>query len=438
MRQLWRSMIPLVCVAGLAACDSLMPDWLGESEKPPLPGERISLARYQRDLVPDDALKDVEIVTPEMPVNAAWPQALGNVAAVSGNLAFSEQPSVVDDGTIGEGVGFISSLIPAPVLAGQLIFAMDGSGTVSAHMVDDLDTIAWQSSILASEESGDTLIGGGLGYSQGILFAVGNDGAVAAFNAQTGEMLWKKEWLLPLRSPPRITPLVVLVLTADNQLLALDRNSGELQWSHQGISEVTLPLHSTVPALRDGVILTSYSSGEIVALDHETGAPIWSDSIMSSSSRDSTKTFRHISPLMASGLSFAGSSESISAFETATGRRLWEREVPVADAPWLAGNTLFLLTTENEVVAMRGTDGGIHWVRALPQPEDETILWHGPIVAGNKVWIVGNNGMMLGLNVQDGSGSGTVEIPSGVLTAPIVANHQMYVVSRDAHLHKLK
>ena len=433
-----RLLFPALLVLTLGGC-SMMPDWFGEEEEVPLAGERISLGRFQRTLIADEALRDEDILAPVMPVNAAWPQAHGNVTGVSGNLAMQSAPHVAESASVGDGNAFTSTLIPAPILAGSLIFAIDGHGVISAHDINAIDTKVWSSTALQPQEDDeDALIGGGLGYSQGMVFAVGNEGVVAALNAQTGELLWRRELLLPLRSPPRITPYAVLVLTADNQLLALDRNNGELQWSHQGINEITLPLHSTVPALRDGVIVTSYSSGELVALDHEKGAPLWSDTLLVNESGDSSRAFRHISPVMATGLTIASSSESIGAFETATGRRLWDREVGVKDVPWLSGNTLFFITPDDQLVAMRGIDGGIHWVKPLPQPVDEPVLWHGPVVADGALWVVGSNGTLFKLSVKDGSGLDTIDIPDGVMTAPIIANQQMYLISADGRLHSLR
>src|SRR5215813_14379042 len=58
---------------GLTACDT----FFGESDGPPLPGERISVLRLNRTLVPDPALSDLRVRLPQPYANADWPQPGG-------------------------------------------------------------------------------------------------------------------------------------------------------------------------------------------------------------------------------------------------------------------------------------------------------------------------------------------------------------------------
>ena len=68
------SMAVLLAAAfGLTACDT----FFGEEDGPPLPGERISVLRLNRTLVPDPALSDLRVRLPEPYANTEWPQPGG-------------------------------------------------------------------------------------------------------------------------------------------------------------------------------------------------------------------------------------------------------------------------------------------------------------------------------------------------------------------------
>src|SRR5262245_30984284 len=60
-------------VALLSGCG-----WFGSSEKPPLPGERVSALQLNRQLSVDPELAGTDVVLPEPYVNKDWQQAGGN------------------------------------------------------------------------------------------------------------------------------------------------------------------------------------------------------------------------------------------------------------------------------------------------------------------------------------------------------------------------
>jgi outer membrane protein assembly factor BamB len=59
---------------------------------------------------------------------------------------------------------------------------------------------------------------------------------------------------------------------------------------------------------------------------------------------------------------------------------------------------------------------------------------HGPVVAGGRVIVTSGDGMMRSFDPADGTLTGTVEVPGGATTAPVVAGATLYVVSRKGQL----
>ena len=56
----------VVCaVLALGGCDT----WFGKGDKPPLPGERISILAHQRNLVPDSRAQAEPVVLPAPRIN---------------------------------------------------------------------------------------------------------------------------------------------------------------------------------------------------------------------------------------------------------------------------------------------------------------------------------------------------------------------------------
>lgn len=424
-------------LAMLASCNYL-PDWMGnEEEEVILPGERIALKRRSELFEAEIPMADGNITLPPEHLTTEWRQPLGNASGVSDHLTL-EQPITLN-ASVDLGDEFTTLLTPSPVVENGVIFALDGNGTISALNAETLESL-WQSSALERDDSDDSLLGGGLAVAGKVLYALNDEGKIIALSSETGQPYWVQNLKLPLRAAPRLIGKTLLVLTADNQLLAINRRDGETKWIHRGLNDEASQLQSTIPSAGGEMILATYSSGEVTALSLNDGSVLWSDMLAGSAQTALQEDrFGSLSSMMTPRVSFAGSAKSFTAYMTANGRRIWERRIPLATLPWLTGTTLYMLTTDYQLMAVNGSNGKILWVQQLPKTEDdETILWQHPIVASNNVWLVGSHGQLYSYNALTGDAGSPLEIPSNVIAAPIIVNNTLYLLDRNATLHALR
>ncbi|MDE3038187.1 MAG: PQQ-like beta-propeller repeat protein, partial [Pseudomonadota bacterium] len=266
-----------LCVM-LGGC-SVMPSWLGgkKEEKPKLPGERIAVLPVGAGLEPDATLKTVPFTLPPPAMNADWPQHNGTISAAAGNLAGGGF-SIVMNATAGDGNAFESTLVPPPVVAGGTVFVMDAAGTISAHDAGDISKIHWQSPGV-SEADDPPILGGGLAFDGGKLYAVSGLGAAAAFDAATGQPIWRKKMDVSFLSAPQVTDGKLFVLTLDNQIYAINATNGDALWNQRGINETTGLMNQVSPTVTGDTVIVPYSSGEVYALAAADGHELWSDSL---------------------------------------------------------------------------------------------------------------------------------------------------------------
>ena len=66
--------------------------------------------------------------------------------------------------------------------------------------------------------------------------------------------------------------------------------------------------------------------------------------------------------------------------------------------------------------------------------KSDAVIWSGPVLAGDRLWLVSSNEQMLGLSPQDGRILTTLELPSGSFIAPVVANGTLYVLTDDGDI----
>lgn len=96
---------------------------------------------------------------------------------------------------------------------------------------------------------------------------------------------------------------------------------------------------------------------------------------------------------------------AVIAFDPATGKRLWEKNVgaPVRAAPTAAADRVFVATIEGRTFALSATDGAELWVaRGLPQ-QASLGLSSSPAVDGDVVVVPYASGDLMALKIADGT-----------------------------------
>ncbi len=423
----------------LGGCDTL-DSWFGKTPDPPLPGERVSVLTRERRIEVDPRLAELAVTVPPAATNAEWPQPGGTPDHAPGHPALAAAPAEAWRGDVGTGSGSSRMLLTTPVVAGGRIFAMDAASHVAA--LDERNGASlWRVDTKPEHERGDAS-GGGVAFAEGRLFAATGYAEILALDPASGGILWRKRVPGPVRGAPTVLDGRVYAITLDNQLVALSAEDGSVLWSHQGILESAGLLGAASPAATPTLVVAPYSSGELYGLRPENGRVAWQESLAAvrrSGALNSLADIRGL-PVVDRGVIYAVShSGRTVAVDERIGIRIWEAEIGGVQTPWLAGDFLFVLSNDSELVALTRDGGRTRWVTALDRfkdPEDRSgpIIWSGPVLAGGQLWVAGSNKQMLALSPTDGRVVQRYSLPSGAYLPPVVANNTLYVLGEDGTL----
>jgi len=430
----------LLLPVALGGC-SLWDRWFGE-DKTPLPGTRLAVMNPHRGLEVD--AKGARVVLPPPVANANWPQAGGNPAHAMGHLQVRDTLDTAWRADIGAAGGFRRRITAQPVVAGGRVFTMDSAAVVTAYDVARGGRI-WR---LDTQAKGDrsSNVGGGIAVDGDILYAGTGRAEVLALEAATGKINWRKSLGAPVRAAPTIADGRLFVLTLDNQLQALASDDGRRLWGYQASSPDTNVLGLPAPAYADGLVVAGFGSGDLVALRAASGSVAWSDSLASARGRNSMLDLSAVSglPVVADGRVYAGSLGGLLlSLDLRSGRRLWERDIATGDTPWVAGDWLFLLSTDGQLAAIARSDGGVAWVTQMPQFEDEEekkdpIHWIGPVLASDRLILVSGSARAMAVSPYTGEILGQQKLSDAMSVAPSVAGGTIYIITDDATLVALR
>jgi outer membrane protein assembly factor BamB len=460
------SFVMVLASVALAACGSTRTtfdeifNFTGNKVR--IQGERIPIILADQELVPDPVLASIKMELPPPKMNTEWTVPGGSPNNVNGNLMASGPLSRIWAVSAGKGSDGKSRLTAPPIVAGGLVFVLDSQAHVFAFNAETGEDV-WNTSLIPPENQASLLqvlnpfgsarslsmskgFGGGLAYDNGRLYAATGYGKVVALDAKSGNELWMAPILVPVHSAPVVVDGRLYVVRQDNQTIALNADNGQVLWDHRGTVESAAILGSASVAVAGDTVVVPYSSGELFALRAQNGQPAWTDTLTRNGNVTALTVINDIAgrPVIDRNLVFAIShSGTLAAINFRSGSRAWTRNIGGIQTPLVAGEYVFVVSTEGQVVCMQRADGRVRWstkLDAYDNPEDrrDPIVWSGPVLISNFLVLVSSYGKAALLSPYTGQKLGETEMPGGTFISPVVANGIMYVLTDEAQLVALK
>ena len=437
MRRLALLLLLATFALPLGGCDMVKDFFNSDSKKVKLKGERIPVMLFGDEVKPDPGIQDLAVKLPEPQTNPAWPQSGGNPDHDMQNLALSDSPKEAWSISIGSGKSAEWKHLASPVMAEGRVFTMDTDSNVTAFDAGTGERIWRTDATPDSDDIGSGDVGGGVAYADGQLYVTNNYGEALALDAKSGKILWRRSLGGPTRAAPTIAGGRVYVVTADNQLHALSIRDGSVQWTHAGLAEVTGVLGAASPAFATGLVAVPYTSGEIYGLRPDNGRVLWSDTLAAIRPSDSVSSLADIraNPVIdRDRLIVIGHSGRMEAIDLRTGGRAWDDPIGGISMPWVAGDFVFVISTDNRLVCLTRDEGRIRWLTQLdrwldPAKKRDPILWIGPVLGGGKLIVTSNDGRILAVSPANGGVMNAIDVGDPISVSPIIANGTLYVLT---------
>ncbi|MEM6660732.1 MAG: PQQ-binding-like beta-propeller repeat protein [Pseudomonadota bacterium] len=377
--------------------------------------------------------------------STSWTQTNGNASHASGHLAGPSTLSrawTADAGTGGSGVGAITS---GPIIIGGRVFTMDAGSQISAFDAGG-GSVAWRTEIAPEGEDGEDGFGGGIAAEGQRIFATTGFGEVVALSAASGEVLWRQRGTAPYRAAPAVLRGTVVAVTRDNQAVALDANTGDLVWRVAGIAGEAGLLGGASPAIAGDLAVLPFGSGEVQGVQLSTGRQIWTAVLGGARRGVARSAISDVTgdPVIAGrAVITANQSGRMVAIDGQTGRRGWTRSIGSSGPLWAAGDSLFLVSDNAEVLRLTLQSGQTIWRTELPafeDPEDreDPIAYSGPVLTGGRLLVTDSLGNLLSLDPATGEQGATVDLTDGGTSGVSVAGNTVYVLTDDGTLQAFR
>lgn len=416
-----------------------------------LPGEREEL----RSILQEEAASDivVEVENRSLPIhlaaqvnNSKWVQRIGTQSTRVSHPALGQNLQPLWATSIGTGDSRKGRISADPVVAQGRIFTLDSVATVAATSTNGGHL--WSRSLVPDRDGTNDASGGGLAYGDGKLFVSSGFGLMTAIDPKTGDILWQQKLEATGSGSPSYSDGLVYVVAGDNLAWALNADTGRIAWQLSATSDINNVFGGPAPTITDQFVIFSFGSGEMQAAFRQGGLRIW-DAAISGRRRGLART--HVAditgdPVVVGDVAYVGSHTGrMVALNVNNGNRIWTAPEGPLNPVWPAGGSLFFVSDRNELIRLDAKDGSRIWgvklpffVKERPKRQKEIFAHYGPVLAGGRLIVASNDGLIRSFDPKSGALISTVEIAGGATTNPVIAGGVLYLVSTKGQLHAFR
>ncbi|MFY0691146.1 MAG: PQQ-binding-like beta-propeller repeat protein [Paracoccaceae bacterium] len=411
----------------------------------PLPGSQAQASAQARASAAPEAPASRAVTPLTLPQQVnyqSWTHRNGSVARFLQHPALGTELTQVWSADIGDGNSRRARITADPVVLENRIFTLDSASRVTATSVSG-DRI-WSRELVPGNEKSKEASGGGLAVSEQMLIATTGFGELYALDTASGATLWRQKLDAPITAAPTIADGVVYVVSRDNRALALDQKLGRILWEVQGPPGNAVFNGGAGAIVSDRLVIFPFGSGELTATLKKSGIRVWSASIVGQRRGEAYASIPDISgdPVLVDGRIYAANQGGrAAALDARNGERIWTVNEGAYSPAWPAGDSVFLISDQAELMRLDAGTGEKIWSELLPYftrsklKRRQTVYAHyGPILAGGRLLVASDDGLIRSYDPATGALVGTTELRGGAASNPIVVNGTLYVVTEKGQL----
>src|SRR5262245_15194401 len=302
------------------------------------------------------------------------------------------------------------------------VFGAGRDGDVAAFDFDS-GRMLWRSRTKAP-------LAGGTGAGNGLVVVGSSEGAVIALNAKDGSERWHVKVNGEVLSAPAVAPQAVIVRTVDGRLRGLALDTGKELWLY----EQTVPRLSlrgtAVPIITGNAVICGFDNGKVVALNIPDGSLLWETTVAPSRGRTELERLVDIDSAVkvyGNYVYAVGFQGRVAMLALDSGQIWWAQDASSYRGLVVDDDNVYISNADGEVVALKRTTGAEAW-------RQKALAHRGlsaPVLTDDAVAVADFKGYVHWLNKETGELAGRAQAGGERVSNPPLAQGDRVVVIND-------
>ncbi len=254
-----------------------------------------------------------------------------------------------------ESTGKAGDYVFTPALMKGYVYAAGNDGYIASYDAES-GKQKWRI------DSGKKL-SAGVGAGNGLVIVGTSKGEVLAFDAE-GKSLWQSRVSSELLSAPQAEDGIVVVRTGDGRIFGLDAQDGKRKWVYQRATPVLTVRSNAGVVVSRGAVFAGFAGGKLVALSLATGNVGWEATVALPRGATELDRIADITSLPVLGereicaVAYQG---RVACFDVQSGNAIWSRDISSIAGMALDQRYVYVSDDKGAVIALDKATGSSAW-----------------------------------------------------------------------------
>ena len=389
------------------------------------------------EVLPSVEKKRVKNVSLKKPLkNSSWTMTGLNYQNNSGNLFITGVDNNFLKKKIGKNKFKIAKVNSTPLVFRNSIIISDDTGSVFS--ISKNGKVKWKRNIYKKFYK---KIYKNLSFSinNETVYISDNIGFIYALDFNSGKINWIKNQGIPLKSDIKVFKNKIYVINQDNKIICLDAKDGRKIWDYPSLTSfIKLQNLLSLAISEKGELVTLNSSGDLLKFKSSNGLLYWSfDATRSNFSHDSD-FFKSSKIVLTDTSIIFFAATSLYSFDLFNGALNWKHNIYSQNVPIVDGNNIFVVSNDGFFINLDIKTGKINWsvntLKVLKERKQKTTAT-GAVLASGKYYITTKNGFLIECSASTGEVLRFKKIGDNIAVPPIISSGSLYLLTENSKIY---
>ena len=366
--------------------------------------------------------------------NMSWKMPGLNLQNFLGNIYLPSIENNFLKKKVGKNKFEILKIMSSPLVFNENIIFSDDAGSIFS--IDRKGKINWKKNIYKKIYK-NIYKNLSLSIYKGKIYIADNVGFIYSINFDDGKLNWIKNHAVPLKSNLKVFDDKIYIINQDNRLLCLNTDDGSRIWDIRAVSSFIKTQNLlSLSVSKEGHIVMLSSFGDLIKVNANEGRMYWSVNVAGSTSY-STDFFRSSEIVISDNDIIFSTSSSIFSFNLTTASLNWKKQINSKNTPIVDGNHVFLVSDNGFFLNIDKNSGKIIWstniLKILKKKKRNTLI-SGFILGSGKIYATTANGYLVVCSASSGKREYFKKIGEVITSSPIINNGSLYILTAESRI----